>query len=89
MFTLLEPGQVLPVEGNSWAFLVSDNWDDWFKFRTMFVLFVFDRVGVRHRVGSVKIGEAGLQGSGTASPDSEPRSCRRRFRRWTRTTTSR
>lgn len=68
MFTLLEPGQVLPVEGNSWAFLVSDNWDDWFKFRTMFVLFVFDRVGVRHRVGSVKIGEAGLQGSGTASP---------------------
>jgi predicted ATPase len=68
MFTLLDPGQTLPQEGNLHVYLVRDNWDDWFKFRTMFTLFVFDQVGVRHRVGSIKIGEAGLQGAGTATP---------------------
>lgn len=64
MFTLLDPAQSLPQESNSHVYLVRDNWDDWFKFRTMFTLFVFDHVGVRRRVGSVKIGETSLQGSG-------------------------
>lgn len=60
MFTVLGAGQQLPQHGTSCAYLVVDHWDDWFKFRTMFTLFVFDARSMRHRVGSVKIGQAGL-----------------------------
>jgi hypothetical protein len=67
IFTLLDPGQTHPQKGNLDVYLVGDNWDDWFRFRTRFTLFVFDQGGVRRRVGSVKIGEAGLQGGGTAT----------------------
>lgn len=62
MFTVIRPGQSLPNSGRSHAYLVCDNWDDWFSYRTMFTLFVFDGAGVRHRPGSVKIGEVGLVG---------------------------
>ncbi|WP_291914739.1 AAA family ATPase [Limnohabitans sp.] len=68
MFTLLDSALTLPQAGISQVYLVKDNWDDWFKFRTMFTLFVFDQNGARHRVGSLKIGEAGLQGASTATP---------------------
>lgn len=37
-----------------------DHWDDWFKFRTMYTMLVYDDNGVRHRIGSVKIGQSGL-----------------------------
>ena len=60
MFTVLSAGQQIPQHGTSCAYLVVDQWDDWFKFRTMFTLFVFDIRSIRHRVGSVKIGQAGL-----------------------------
>lgn len=60
MFTVLNGAQPLPQQGVSRAYLFTDNWDDWFKFRTMFTLFVFDANGTRHRVGSVKIGQTGL-----------------------------
>ena len=52
----------------STAFLVPDNWDDWFSFRTMFDLIVFDENGQRYDIGAVKIGELGLAADGTASP---------------------
>lgn len=60
MFTVLGAGQQLPQHGTNCAYLVVDHWDDWFKFRTMFTLFVFDARSIRHMVGSVKIGQAGL-----------------------------
>ncbi len=60
MFTVLRPAQQIPQQARSQAFLVIDYWDDWFKFRTMFTLFVFDANGTQHRPGSVKIGQAGL-----------------------------
>ncbi len=68
MFTVIRPGQSVPNSGRSHAYLVCDNWDDWFSYRTMFTLFVFDGAGVRHRPGSVKIGEVGLIG-GAGGPD--------------------
>lgn len=68
MFTVIRPGQSLPNQGRSQAYLVCDNWDDWFSYRTMFTLFVFDGAGVRHRPGSVKIGEVGLVG-GPGGPE--------------------
>jgi len=46
-----------PAEGRSQAYLVIDGWDDWFKYNTMYTLFVFDDEGEKHNIGSVKIGE--------------------------------
>jgi len=43
------------------AFLVRDNWDDGFKFSTLFSLIVFDEAGERHEQGGVKIGQFGMQ----------------------------
>jgi predicted ATPase len=40
-------------------------WDDWGRFRTQFQLVVFDYDGVEFALGSVKIGEFGLQGAGS------------------------
>jgi len=68
MFTLIRGSLQLPQQGMNHAYLVVDYWDDWFKFRTMFTLHVFDGTGSRHRVGSVKIGQAGLLPSPSA-PD--------------------
>jgi len=39
------------------VFLLTDGWDDWFKYSTMYVAFYFDKEGERHRIGEVKIGE--------------------------------
>ncbi len=41
--------------------LVTDNWDDWFRYSTMFTLFLFDEQGIRHRIGSVKIGQFDME----------------------------
>ncbi|WP_044872474.1 AAA family ATPase [Pseudomonas sp. LFM046] len=60
MFTVVNSVQQIPQQARSQVYLLTDYWDDWFKFRTMFTLFVFDAHGTRHRPGSVKIGQAGL-----------------------------
>lgn len=56
-FTVLPHGARAPTEGSDVAFLLTDNWDDWFEFSTMYVLFYFDSDGEKHRVGEVKIGQ--------------------------------
>ncbi|QTT87538.1 AAA family ATPase [Pseudomonas chlororaphis] len=61
MFTVVDSAQRIPAQANSRVFLLVDNWDDWFKFRTTFRLIVFDPNGARHVPGSVKIGQAGLR----------------------------
>lgn len=71
MFTVLRQGQQLPDVGRSQAYLIVDNWDDWFSYRTMFTLFVFDANGTRHRPGSVKIGQVGLV-AGEGGPETPP-----------------
>lgn len=58
----------IPSEARNCAYLIVDNWDDWFSFRTMFSLFVIDEEGGRHQIGSVKIGRMGLQASREISP---------------------
>jgi len=65
-FTILR-GRV-PEGSSNCAFLVPDNWDDWFKFRTTFALIVCDEAGHSHQVGSLKIGQVGLQPAGTVEP---------------------
>lgn len=55
--------QVIPYRGqlpkgeHDKVFLLTDAWDDWFKFSTMYVVFYFDEQGEQHRIGEVKIGE--------------------------------
>jgi predicted ATPase len=67
-FTIVDGFRELPAEARNAAFLVTDYWDDWFSFRTMFSLWLFDEQGARHQVGSVKIGQRGLLPSGAAAP---------------------
>jgi ABC-type transport system involved in cytochrome c biogenesis ATPase subunit len=59
-FTIVDQFREIPVGAQNAGFLVIDYWDDWFSFRTMFSLWLFDEQGARHKAGSVKIGQRGL-----------------------------
>lgn len=59
----------MPSGTKSQAFLYTDNWDDWGKYRTQFSLHVADENGEVHNIGSVKIGHRGLMPSGRVSKD--------------------
>lgn len=39
------------------AYLINDNWDDWFEFETLYKLFYNDNNNQRHTMGYVKIGQ--------------------------------
>ncbi len=47
----------VPSSGSFSAYLVVDNWDDWFEFSTTYRLTVFDGDATRHDMGYVKIGQ--------------------------------
>lgn len=46
-----------PTEGRDIGYLLTDNWDDWFEFSTLYLLIYFDNRGVKHELGGVKIGQ--------------------------------
>lgn len=56
-FNVLPNGSRPPAQASSKAYLLTDNWDDWFKFSTLYNLVVFDRDGEQHFIGGVKIGQ--------------------------------
>jgi hypothetical protein len=60
-FTVLPNGVRAPTQATSQAYLLMDNWDDWFKYSTLYSLVVFDEDGERHSVGGVKIGQFNMQ----------------------------
>jgi hypothetical protein len=64
LFTVLSAKSHPPEGIRGRAFLIRDNWDDWAKYQTMFSLYISDENGTLHDVGSVKIGQFGLQPSG-------------------------
>ncbi len=66
-FTILDGTARVPNGAKSVAFLYTDNWDDWGKYRTQFSLHVADEYGEVHRIGSVKIGIRGLMPAGKVS----------------------
>jgi len=39
------------------AYLLTDTWDDWFKFSTLYTLVIYDEDGDRHSIGGVKVGQ--------------------------------
>ncbi len=59
-FTVLPYGSRVPAQGASQAYLLTDNWDDWFTFSTLYSLIIFDAEGKRHDIGGVKIGQFGM-----------------------------
>lgn len=50
------------------VYLITDRWDDWGKYRTQFAVHVIDGDGEDHSLGSVKIGEIGLQPKSGGEP---------------------
>lgn len=60
IFNIIARDGQIPPNSRDAAFLRTDHWDDWARWRTQFQLTVFDREGVEHWIGSVKIGRVGL-----------------------------
>lgn len=60
-FNVLGHGAGVPSKARSKAYLLTDNWDDWFKYSTMYTLVVVDKDGKENLVGSVKIGQFGMK----------------------------
>lgn len=56
-FVTLEATEVVPLAGSNLVILAHDSWDDWFEFQTTYNVFYFDTEGLRHSLGSIKIGE--------------------------------
>lgn len=59
-FTVIKRRLSAPTGENS-AFLVIDDWNDWFKYQTMYTLLYADAAGSIHNIGSVKIGQFGMK----------------------------
>ena len=60
-FAVIPADGRLPRQAVRAAFLVEDNWNDWYTYQTMYTLFVFDEHREGHRVGSVKIGQFDME----------------------------
>ena len=58
----------VPSEGRDIGYLWTDNWNDWFKYTTLYVLTYFGPDGEMHAFGPVKIGEFDMA-EGQARPD--------------------
>lgn len=54
---MLSAGSVCPVNKPNRAYLIKDNWDDWFEFSTMYSLVFVNSKLNRVRIGSTKIGQ--------------------------------
>lgn len=67
-FVVIPNSGSVPNEGQNIGFLLTDNWNDWFKFQTMYYLTYFDNLGQKHDIGSIKIGQFGME-KGQSRPD--------------------
>lgn len=59
-FQVVAQGSLLP-DVPDVAYVVVDNWDDWFTYKTQFHLVYVDRSGSHHDIGQLKIGQVGLK----------------------------
>lgn len=60
-FKVIAYGQTLPAKAKGVVCLLTDGWDDWFKYSTMYNVFYYDQAGEVHRIGDVKIGEFAMK----------------------------
>lgn len=56
-FRVIPNSSSVPSEGRDVGYLWADNWNDWFKYRTLYVLTYFDTAGNKHDIGNIKIGQ--------------------------------
>lgn len=56
-FVVIPNDRRVPRQGCDEAYLLTDNWDDWFEFSTLYVLTYYDQEGNAHQLGGVKIGQ--------------------------------
>lgn len=56
-FSVLPVGTRPPLQVAECGYLQMDNWDDWFKYSTLYSLIIFDGDGELHVIGGVKIGQ--------------------------------
>lgn len=67
-FKIISNESKIPDEGNDVAYLWEDNWNDWYKYQTLYHLVVFDISGNKFDIGFVKIGQFDLA-AGERRPD--------------------
>jgi len=60
-FKVLPAGSACPLEHAGHAYLITDNWDDWFEFSTMYTLVYVDSEKSRNAIGSTKIGQFDME----------------------------
>lgn len=60
-FEVLPNSSQIPSSGTDIAYLLTDNWNDWFKYQTMYFLVYYDSHNEKHEIGSVKIGQFNMQ----------------------------
>ena len=58
-FYVVENRRALQINPISIGFLVADNWNDWFKYQTLYRLIIFDENSVESEIGDIKIGQFG------------------------------
>ena len=56
-FRVLPHGRRSPAGSRNIVFLLTDNWDDWFKYSTLYGIIYYDNDGEKHDLGGVKIGQ--------------------------------
>jgi predicted ATPase len=56
-FKVLPLRSICPSEKRNQAYLIEDNWDDWFEFSTMYSLVYVNHEGEKIHIGSTKIGQ--------------------------------
>lgn len=56
-FRVIPSGSSPPANGQDVGFLWADNWNDWWRFRTLYILIYYDATGKKHEIGAVKIGQ--------------------------------
>ncbi|WP_371639767.1 AAA family ATPase [Streptomyces virginiae] len=67
-FSVLQAWSPRPSGTGPQAYLIIDNWDDWFRYSTQYDLVYQDADGVAHQIGQVKIGQFGM-GADQRRPD--------------------
>jgi predicted ATPase len=60
IFKVIPNSSRIPDEGSNVCFLWTDNWNDWYKYQTLYVMTYFDDTGQKHQIGSIKIGQFGM-----------------------------
>lgn len=59
-FKVLPAGNMPSIEQSNCAYLITDNWDDWFEFSTMYTLIYIDSNNKKVTIGSTKIGQINM-----------------------------